>query len=24
VPFFTTGWSTLEEIRKTRDKATAA
>jgi len=24
VPFFTTGWSTLEEIRKTRDKAAAA
>ena len=24
VPFFTTGWSTLEEIRKTRDKVAAA
>jgi alkanesulfonate monooxygenase SsuD/methylene tetrahydromethanopterin reductase-like flavin-dependent oxidoreductase (luciferase family) len=24
VPFFTTGWSSLEEIRKTRDKAAAA
>ena len=24
VPFFTTGWSTLEEIRKTRDRAAAA
>jgi len=24
VPFFTTGWSTLEEMRKTREKAAAA
>ncbi len=24
VPFFTTGWSTLEEMRKTRDKVSAA